>query len=321
MSLRPKDLPKLRGQTVRLLDDPAASIRVNTGTQNQDGLNALTIHLRNGSLYWVSGDMSALAVSAGSQLAAAGWSVADRPAPCGLIIFEGGIGTIDSHGVRIPVEGYTWGTYQDCCLIWILLSRQRLAREVDGVYQLNIEQVPPLIPVYGFTIPIGDQPVPMVEVDPAVPQTVIGALAASWLLMQQPTLVDRTRKPPDRAIRRAYTRAGRPDPDVTLIDLCRQYVPDQPEDVGTSEGRSYRHRWVVSGHWRNQPYGPNWKQRRQQWIPSYVKGPHGAPMLSTERVNVWRSGAPLSVVKQHEGPVTLRRHQPDHAGTHADHDS
>jgi len=45
---------------------------------------------------------------------------------------------------------------------------------------------------------------------------------------------------------------------------------------------------VVSGHWRKQPYGPEQSLRRQTWIPAYIKGPDGAPLLATERVNVWR---------------------------------
>lgn len=38
----------------------------------------------------------------------------------------------------------------------------------------------------------------------------------------------------------------------------------------------------------SQPHGPERALRRQQWIPAYIKGPDGAPLLATERVNVWR---------------------------------
>ncbi|GAA3032051.1 hypothetical protein GCM10017559_69080 [Streptosporangium longisporum] len=47
-------------------------------------------------------------------------------------------------------------------------------------------------------------------------------------------------------------------------------------------------RWVVSGHWLNQVHGPNRSLRRRQWVPSHTKGPDGAPLLITARVNVWR---------------------------------
>lgn len=107
--------------------------------------------------------------------------------------------------------------------------------------------------------------------------------------MQQPTLTSRTRIDPDRDETRRATRAGYSDPDVTIVDLRRLYQPEAPGDQpADGPARNYRYRWVVSGHWRNQPFGPQRSQRRQTWIPSYTKGPNGAPLLETERVNVWR---------------------------------
>lgn len=53
------------------------------------------------------------------------------------------------------------------------------------------------------------------------------------------------------------------DAGVALVALRRQYVPqDREPDAGTDQ-RTYRHRWVVSGHWRNQAYGKERALRRQ----------------------------------------------------------
>lgn len=291
MNLHPRQLPKLRDQTLAHLDDPASALRSGTGPDKADGLDLLASMLRNGALYWTSQDMSALAVSAGSQLAAAEWGAGARPSGRGLLVFDGGVGAMDSHGADIPVEACAWGPHGDLCAVWLLMSRRRLADEMAARRSgltLVTEQIPPLIPIYGFTVPAAGA-VPMVEVDPQVPQTVVGALAAAWLLMGQPTLVDTSTERPDRAVRKAYARQGRPDPEVTLVDLRRQYVP-QGRDGGEGEqgGRRYRHRWVVSGHWRDQPYGPERSLRRKTWIPAYIKGPDGAPMLTSEKVNVWK---------------------------------
>jgi hypothetical protein len=57
-----------------------------------------------------------------------------------------------------------------------------------------------------------------------------------------------------------------------------------PTRCSSLEARCW-HRWVVSGHWRNQSHGPGREQRRRQWIPAHIKGPDGAPLLATERVN------------------------------------
>ncbi|MEU4507295.1 hypothetical protein [Streptomyces sp. NPDC024089] len=108
--------------------------------------------------------------------------------------------------------------------------------------------------------------------------------------MQQPQLVDRTRERADKATARAYARDGLPSPEVTIVDLRRQYTPqDRDPDAGTDQ-QTYRHRWIVSGHWRTYKSERNSEERRadKQWIPSHPKGPAGAPLLSTEKVNVWR---------------------------------
>lgn len=290
MNIRPRQLPKVRDQLLRHLDDPGSGIRTVAGDL-QTGLDALASHLRTGGLYWAAPDMTALAMSSGQQLAAARWATADRPTACGLIWFDGGIGMSEAHGITLPIEGCTWGPYRGACMLWMLMSRRRLVAEMKQIgspYRLVEEETPPLIPVYGFTIPVTDEPLPMAEVDPEAPHPIVAAVAASWLLMQQPQLVDRTVERPDKAARRAYARAGREDPHVTVVDLRRQYVP-QDQDPGEGEAsRRYRHRWVVSGHWRDQPYGPDRSLRRKTWIPAHIKGPEGAPMLQTERVNVWR---------------------------------
>lgn len=74
---------------------------------------------------------------------------------------------------------------------------------------------------------------------------------------------------------------------VTIIDLRRRYHPGDDQPADEQPGR-YSHRWVVSGHWRRQPYGPGRELRHRIWIADHLKGPDGAPLLVRERVNVWR---------------------------------
>lgn len=264
-------------------------LRVNTGAGAQPGLDALASHLRAGELFWVAQDMAALAMSSGSQLAAVRWATADRPAPCGLVWYDGGISHTTYQGVEVPVDGVAWGPYQGECMLWTLCDRSRVADAAAAKgAQLVIEQVPPLIPITAGVLPIGEE-VSMAALPDTLPAPVVQATAAAWLLMQQPLLIESTRQRVDGPTRRQHVRDGLPAPDVTVVDLRRQYVPqDQDPDVDDGGGRRYRHRWVVSGHWRNQAHGPDRSLRRKQWIPSYVKGPEGAPLLSTERVNVWR---------------------------------
>lgn len=286
---RPRSLPKFREQVVRHLTDPDSVLRRGAGDDNRAGLERCASHLRAAELYWVAPDMAALAVAAGGQLAAASWATADRPSGCGLLAWGGGVGHIAAQGVTVPIDAVSWGPHPDGCALGLFVSRARIQQAIEGRGEIVVEQTPPLLPVQGFVLPVGE-PVSMADLPEGAPGPVLAALAAAWLLMQQPQLVDRVRERADKPVRRAAARAGRPDPDVTVVDLRRRYVPDTAdggEDDG-GQGRRYRHRWVVSGHWRSQPHGPDRALRRQTWIPAYVKGPDGAPLLATERVNVWR---------------------------------
>lgn len=290
MSVKPSHLPRLRRQSLRHLHDPTSSLRTGTDSSLTEGLDALALTLEAADLFWVGQDMAALAMHSGEQLAATRWATADRPSPCGLLYWQDGIGYMNAQGVQIPVEACVWGPHEGEMLLWLLMSRTRLVEETakGGRYQIDEAAVPPLVPVYGATLPVTAEPVPLAGIAPQLPHPVVGALAAAWLLMQQPILIDRTRERADKPTARAYARDGLPAPEVSIVDLRRQYTPqDRDPDAGTDQ-RTYRHRWIVSGHWRNQAYGKERSLRRQTWVPAHMKGPEGAPLLSTEKVNVWR---------------------------------
>jgi hypothetical protein len=277
---------------VRYLDNPQSALRRGAGDHNQPGLDALAEHYRHAGLYYATPEMAALAVHAGGDLTEARWATADRPSACGLMAFADGVGRIDAE-IRVPVDAVTWGPYQGGVEVWMHVSRrvfveEHRRRRPDSPYRLVVEEMPPVVPLISVTCDITGDPEPFTPVGDGT-ETVLRALAASWLLMEQPTLVDRTIDRDKGPARRAAARAGLPDPEISVVDLRRQYASqDRDPDDGDEGGRRYRHRWVVSGHWRQQPHGPGREQRRKQWIPAHVKGPDGAPVLARERVNVWR---------------------------------
>lgn len=59
---------------------------------------------------------------------------------------------------------------------------------------------------------------------------------------------------------------------VVRLRRPRSAPSDEERDV------NWAHRWIVSGHWRNQWF-PSLKTHRQVWIGSYVKGPEDKPLL------------------------------------------
>lgn len=293
MTLRPRTLPKVRAQTLRRLETLDLTADQNPFMRpGDDNINQMfTRHLRVADLYWASADMTALSVHAGASLAAARWATADRPSPVGLIAFEDGLGQVDAApGITAPVQALAWGPGPDRTLIvWHILDGVELLGSLSGA---DVTRTPRLLPVREARLPVTAEPLPLddlpVREGMRPSRTIMGALAAAWHLMQQPQLVDRQQHKPDRAEGRALRRASMPDDGVTLVSLRRQYTPqDRDADAG-GDGRRYRHRWIVSGHWRNQAHGPARSLRRQTWVPAHVKGPDGAPLMATEKVNVWR---------------------------------
>lgn len=293
MTFNPRALPKLRAQTLRRLEALDLAEGNNPFMMSGDNYVAglISRHLRAADLYWASADMTALAMHAGESLAAARWATADRSSPIGLMVFDGGLGQVDvAQGIVAPVQALAWGPGPDDQLIvWHILDGVELLGPLPGA---DVSRTPRLLPVREARLPVTAEPVPLDDL-PAhegmrPSRAIVGALAAAWYLMEQPQLVDREQRKPDRAEGRALRRADMPDGGVTLVSLRRQYTPQDRDPDAGGEGRRYRHRWVVSGHWRDQVYGPRHSLRRQQWIPAHTKGPDGAPLLVTEKVNVWR---------------------------------
>lgn len=68
------------------------------------------------------------------------------------------------------------------------------------------------------------------------------------------------------------------------IVQLRRRASDCGARLDCDEPVEWSHRWVVSGHWRNQ-YIPSSGEHRPIWILPYVKGPEGKPLLvSGERL-------------------------------------
>lgn len=163
----------------------------------------------------------------------------------------------------------------------LYVARWRLLAAAESM-GMRAEAVDPLM-VVGTMKRVYTTPV-----EPPATRSVLAAtVCAAWHLMQQPTLAGTWHEPADKKTARAWARAGREDPGVTVVDLRRLYKPTDPAHV-PEHGRDYSHRWVVSGHWRQQPHGPNRSLRKRIWIPDYIKGPDGTPLLVREHVNVWR---------------------------------
>ena len=246
-------------------------------------------------LFWATADMAAAAMDAAADVP--GFAPADLPCPDGLLLFAAPLPPLRTpvlvlRGGRewageVPVWGLWWHGHDPATTrVEVIARRGDLPGEMVAGSELQ--------PVVSMVIPrdrglVFDAAGVRVDDGRPMPRDGLGVLAllsAASVMMRQPTLTDRRRL--DARSGRAPVQGRTRESDrVTLVDLRPlRHVPGPDTDPDT--GRRYRHRWVVRGHWRQQPYGPGNTLRRLQYVEPYIKGPPDAPLLATEKVMVWR---------------------------------
>jgi hypothetical protein len=117
-----------------------------------------------------------------------------------------------------------------------------------------------------------------------VRQDVLKPIQVLWRLLAQ-QIVTRTAQRPTRHVRRRLAKAKMPERDIVVVRL-RRPKGDAPEG---QEPRTveWTHRWLVSGHWRQQWF-PSLSLHRQIWISPFVKGPEDKPLeVRKARVFSW----------------------------------
>lgn len=100
-----------------------------------------------------------------------------------------------------------------------------------------------------------------------------------WTMMNQ-TVVASSREPLERLTARRVRRYKIPE-HVTVVQLRRR--ESNQKHVGETSVE-WQHRWMVRGHWRNQPYGEGRRDVRRIWIHPFVKGPADKPLVQTQKV-------------------------------------
>lgn len=234
-------------------------------------------------MYWVSSDMVGLALDAAADVP--GFNpAADLPSPQGFMILEKPLPGIptwfydDDHNKvhsELEVEAITWATIGSQVVIESYCRNTGFSGAVDVFLEPVWFHTGEANGLYEFDHP-----------DAVAGTTqLMSFLAAASLIMTSPGVADRKTLVPKTKAARKDAKKGR-SANVTVIDL------HTPKHLATGDadesGRVYTHRWMVRGHWRNQPHGPNRSKRSVRWIPSYIKGPAGKPLKETERVWAWR---------------------------------
>lgn len=95
---------------------------------------------------------------------------------------------------------------------------------------------------------------------------------------------------PPELPRHARRRLARLDADLSRLYVVSLRRTERARSVDEEAEREHRHvewshRWLVRGHWTQQPYGPQQSLRRAQWRSTYVKGPEDKPLKAeAERI-------------------------------------
>jgi hypothetical protein len=101
---------------------------------------------------------------------------------------------------------------------------------------------------------------------------------ALWLMLNQTITKTEDEYVRKTALKRAQ-RIGLPG-RVTVITL-RRTAGSRNQGESLVE---WSHRWVVRGHWRWQPHGPQLSEKRRIWIAPHVKGPESKPLIVSDKV-------------------------------------
>lgn len=185
---------------------------------------------------------------------------------------------------EIPLRAFHWNVHrEDQVDVVVYRDRDDLGRGTIAEPPLLPEHrhtVPQLWPCTAFTWRFGEDAWPD-SLGAAVNGSDVRArfLKALWTISQQ-TIASTTTPALPRGERRRAERLDMPS-DVVLVQLRRAKRPTH--DDTAVESPDWTHRWMVSGHWRNQ-YLPSTGGHRLQWIPEHVKGPDDKPLVVKPRV-------------------------------------
>jgi len=261
--------------------------------------------LSSAALYYVTADMTHLAVAASRSLPPFNIEHEDVPAPAGFMVFEEPVFHYDADGaakaLRVPTVAISWGPTKiglrgHADAMWITLWQPAGEALLDALDQLNgttttadqrdwfARGFSPLQWQSEAVWPFGaDQAVYGSATSIA---EALEALRAAWLLMQQPKIIETTDVERPRAERKRDAREGLSTSPVRILDL-RRAAPHRDAAAAQGGPGDYTCRWLVSGHWRQHWY-PKRQVHRPVWIAPHLKGPEDKPLRTTETVHLWK---------------------------------
>jgi hypothetical protein len=259
-----RDLPKIRDRLNRFYRSPI-SLPHHLGIHRED----LADQLEQGRLYWVDPTFTDLAATAAQSLHATVLHSDLVPGDTGILAWATPMG---------DAAAITW-TLHDTT-VRLVRYRNIGGGLDDATLQTVREDIGWLAPMATHTLSLDT------KIDPQrQPGTAIAL--ATWLLMGQRATETPTVET-DKQTRRRYARDKRPLPDVRLVRLRAAGQPPSstPCSLNSVDRTATSERVWVTGHWRDQPYGPGRALRRPVYIHPFLRGPDDAPIKLSTTVRV-----------------------------------
>lgn len=254
--LIPSYMPLVRGSIL----EAAEAERREAGILTADKRifhDAIMMSIALAQLWWVSEDMKSIVVDAlnsGEQP-----PDEDHPSPHGIMVFAGGI---DVCGRMI--EAISWHDRQ-------IVAAWEASPDSD-IYQRA--RCPITIPD-GMVTSIGEGGRNGVLAD---------ALAFAWSFSAEPRIACTGRGSWGGGAMPRRLSAK----DVAAVKVVELRRPPKGKHEGCGDAIEHSHRWIVSGHYRNQACGSGHRDRKRIWVPPFVKGPADKPLVKKDTVFVWR---------------------------------
>ncbi|MEU8265404.1 hypothetical protein AB0C02_33000 [Micromonospora sp. NPDC048999] len=267
-----RELPKVRDRLARFYrgsDDLPAALAVTDARQQ------IAAGLDRSRLYWIDGDFTDLAEYAAGTLPDVTINRDLIPSTDGLLVWSRPV-------TRRQITAASWTATSGG---WHLVTYRTIGGGLNGKpLQRLREHVGWLAPMN--TAQLHDQH-PLPGDHPAA------ALLATWLLIAQQAAEVMTADV-DKAVRRTYVRTNRPAPQVRIVRIRAKSNTTSPGPRSTpgEAGHPQTSRFWVSGHWRNQPYGPGRRLRRLVYIDAFLRGPDDAPIQLSTTVRMLGSRKP-----------------------------
>jgi hypothetical protein len=261
-------LPKIRDRFSGLLRSTAAlPAPINDPEQRRHLAGQLDL----APMYWINEEFTELVNAFSNDQPTARITDNLVPSPAGLLAWPGPVGSTGQ------LAAVSWTPQADG---WQLIGYRSIGSA------LTDDLMPALRHEIGWLLPIHAEYIPRrAALDGTHP---LGPLATTWLLISQRMAEAIPAKLP-KGTTKAYQRRQRPAPDVRVVRIKpRSATPRSRTAGGTGTRNRARpdHRYWVSGHERQQAYGPGWSLHKTVDIQPFLKGDEDLPIKLSTTVRV-----------------------------------